>query len=91
MEHADAGVLSAAYLQGQATGRLAGGPVTRFPLRRGRPGTSGARRTGRPPVPAGVRADPVPVGSTIRSGQQAALGSDLIALVDALRLDRPTR
>lgn len=28
-------------------------------------------------------------GDTIRSGQQAALGSDLIALADALRLDRP--
>jgi pimeloyl-ACP methyl ester carboxylesterase len=26
---------------------------------------------------------------TVRSGQQAALGSDLIALIDALRLDRP--
>ncbi|MEU8238240.1 alpha/beta hydrolase [Actinoplanes missouriensis] len=27
--------------------------------------------------------------ATMRSGQQAALGSDLLALVDALRLDRP--
>ncbi|AGL15120.1 alpha/beta fold hydrolase [Actinoplanes sp. N902-109] len=94
MDRVDAGVLSVACLQ---DGPAEGWPVV---LSHGFPYDVHAYDEVVPLLTAhGARVirpylrgfGPTRFGSatTVRSGQQAALGSDLIALADALRLDRP--
>ena len=54
-------------------------------------GGTAAGRGGRAlprPVPARLRADAVPRRATPRSGEQAALGADLLAFLDALGIGR---
>ncbi|MFF5078175.1 alpha/beta fold hydrolase [Actinoplanes sp. NPDC000266] len=94
MEHVDAGVLSVAYLE---DGPADGWPVV---LSHGFPYdvhaydevvpalTARGARVVRPYL-RGFGPTRFRPGGTMRSGQQAALGSDLIALIDALRLDGP--
>jgi pimeloyl-ACP methyl ester carboxylesterase len=94
MERVDAGVLSVAYLQ---DGPADGWPVV---LSHGFPYdihaydevvpvlTARGARVIRPYL-RGFGPTRFRSAATVRSGQQAALGSDLIALVEALRLDRP--
>ncbi|GAA2847628.1 alpha/beta hydrolase [Actinoplanes cyaneus] len=94
MERVDAGVLSVAYLQ---DGPADGWPVV---LSHGFPYdvhaydevvpvlTARGARVIRPYL-RGFGPTRFRSAATVRSGQQAALGSDLIALVEALRLERP--
>ncbi|XVV08436.1 alpha/beta fold hydrolase [Actinoplanes sp. CA-131856] len=94
MRRVDAGVLSTAYLE---DGPAGGWPVI---LSHGFPYdvhaydevvpalTAQGARVVRP-YQRGFGPTRFRSAGTMRSGQQAALGSDLMALIDALRLDRP--
>ncbi|MEU8820485.1 alpha/beta hydrolase [Actinoplanes sp. NPDC048796] len=94
MKSVDAGVLSVAYLE---DGPAGGWPVV---LSHGFPYDAHAydevvpvlvargARVVRPYL-RGFGPTRFRSGATVRSGQQAALGSDLLALIDALGLDRP--
>ncbi|GIE83364.1 alpha/beta hydrolase [Actinoplanes philippinensis] len=94
MDHVDAGVLSIAYLQdGPADGWPVilshGFPYDVHAYDRVVPAlTAHGARVIRPYL-RGFGPTRFRSAGTVRSGQQAALGSDLIALAEALSLDRP--